>query len=141
MRRRILVPAAAAAVAIVGPTGSAAAASAPTRAPVTIIEAGQQTPVDIAGNALHRGARIRTGTQLRRWLVTMHGASQATVSLICGAGASTLGLGVQERAKFDFALAKGAGYGNRTIAVRVHAAPGVAAAGARASIYLLCATG
>jgi len=116
-------------------------AAAPTLGPVTIIHAGQRTPVDIAGNHLHQGATIRPGTELRRWLVTLHGASQANVALTCGAGGRTLGLGLQERSKVGFAVSKGSGYGGRSIRVHFYAAPGAATAGARGSAYLLCRTG
>jgi hypothetical protein len=137
MWQKTLVPVAVAALA----GATAAAAATPTLGPVTIIPAGHGAPVDIAGNHLHQGATIRQGTELRRWLVTMHGASQASVALACGAAGRTLGLGLQERSKVAFAVSRGSGYGSRTIRVHFYTAPGVSATGARGSAYLLCRTG
>ena len=117
-----------------------AAAQAPTLGPPTVIKAGQKSPVDIAGNRLHRGATIRKGTELRRWRVTMHGASNASVTLSCGPGARHIGLGANDPTKVAFALAKGSEYGHRTIKVRFHAAPKVDAHGASASVFALCKT-
>ena len=120
---------------------TASAAQAPTLGPVTIIKAGQKAPVDIAGNDLDQGATIRKGTELRRWRVTMHGASKAPVTLSCGPGARHIGLGAQESAKLGFAVANGSSYGRRTIKVRFFAAPKVDPDGARASVYALCKKG
>ena len=117
---------------------SATAAQAPTLGPVKIIKAGQTTPVAIGGNNLPQGATIRKGTELRRWLVTIHGRSNASVTLKCGPGAKHIGLGQQDSAKVHFALAKGSDYGRRSINVRFFAAPGVDADGAQASVYALC---
>ncbi len=61
--------------------GTATAAQAPTLGAPTTFKAGQTTPVDIAGNHLHHGQTIRKGTRLLRWKVTMHGASNARVTL------------------------------------------------------------
>jgi hypothetical protein len=114
--------------------GSAAGAQAPLLGPVTIIKAGQKTPIDVAGNHLHRGATIRKGTELRRWLVTMPTTkTKATIKLYCGPGATHVGLGIQEEAKLNFAVAST--YYHRTIKVVAHGR-----AGARASIYALCKT-
>lgn len=107
---------------------------------MTIVKAGQKTPVDIAGNHLHQGATLRKGTELRRWLVTMHGASNASLTLKCGPGGKHVGLGLQNKSKVLFALAKGSSYNHRTIKVRTYTVAGVDANGARGSIYALCKT-
>jgi len=137
MIRKILIAGALASLAI---AGTASAAQAPTLGPVTIIKAGQTTPIDVAGNNLHQGAKIRKGTELRRWLVTMHGASNANVKLNCGPGAKHVGLGLQEGAKVFFAVSKGSSYYHRTIKVHFYTRSGVDADGARASVYALCKT-
>jgi hypothetical protein len=137
MFRRILFTSALASLAV---AGAASAAQAPTLGPPTIIKAGQKTPIDVGGNDLHRGATIRKGTELRRWLVTMHGRSNASVTLRCGPRAKHVGLGQQEGAKISFAVAKGSDYGKRTIKVRFYPRPGTDANGARASVYALCKT-
>ena len=128
------------AVASLAAGGTASAAQAPTLGPVSIIKAGQKTPIDVGGNDLHQGATIRKGTELRRWLVTMHGASNRSIALNCGPGARHVGLGQQEGAKVAFAVAKGSDYGHRAIKVRFYAAPKVDADGAKASVYALCKT-
>jgi hypothetical protein len=124
---------------------AASAAQAPTLGPLTIIKAGQKTPIDVGGNHLHRGATIRKGTELRRWLVTMHGPSNASVALSCGPGAKHVGLGLQDRSKVYFGVSKGSDYYHRTI--KVHFYPGADAAGkrvdadgAKGSVYALCKT-
>jgi hypothetical protein len=137
MLRKILITSVLASLAI---AGTASAAQAPTLGPLTIIQAGQKTPIDVGGNHLHRGATIRKGTELRRWLVTMHGPSHATITLKCGPGAKHVGLGQQEGAKFYFGVAKGSDYFHRTIKVRFRGVPGVDVNGARASVYALCKT-
>ena len=116
--------------------GTAGAAQAPTVGPVAIIQAGQKTPIDVGGNHLHQGATIRKGTELRRWLVTMHGPSDRSITLSCGPGAKHVGLGQQEKAKIAFGVVKGSDYGHRTIKVRFYADPD----GAKASVYALCKT-
>ena len=137
MFRKVLVVSVVASLAV---AGTASATQAPTLGPVTIIKAGQRTPIDVGGNDLHRGATIRKGTELRRWLVTMHGASDTSVTLSCGPGAKHVGLGQQENAKLHFGVVKGSRYGHRTIRVRFHAAPKVDADAAKASVYALCKT-
>ncbi|MCA1679802.1 MAG: hypothetical protein LC777_13060, partial [Actinobacteria bacterium] len=107
MLRKILITSVLASLAVAGPATSA---QAPTLGPVTIIKAGQKTPIDVAGNNLHQGARIRKGSELRRWLVTMHGRSNANITLKCGPGAKHVGLGLQDGAKVLFAVSKGSGY-------------------------------
>jgi hypothetical protein len=94
MLRKILLASALASLAI---AGTASAVQAPTLGPLTVIKAGQKTPVDIGGNNLHQGTRIRKGTELRRWLVTMHGRSNANITLKCGPGAKHVGLGLPGR--------------------------------------------
>ena len=118
--------------------GTAAAAQAPTLGPPTIIKAGQTTPVNVPGNHLMQGATIRKGTELRRWRVTMHGPSDTPVVLRCAPGAKHVGLAQQEGTRVSARVAKGSGYGRRTIRVQFHAAPGVDADGAKVSVYALC---
>jgi hypothetical protein len=138
MLRRTLIAGALASLAV---AGSATAAQAPTLGPLTIIKAGQKTPIDVGGNHLHQGATIRKGTELRRWSVTMHGASNASVALKCGPGGTHIGLGQQDKAKVSFAVSKDSGYYHRTIKVHFYVRPGVDANGARSSVYALCKTG
>lgn len=127
------------AVATLACAGSAAAAQAPTLGAPTTFKAGQATPVDIAGNDLRHGQTIRRGTQLRRWKVTMHGASDAHVTLLCPAGTKHVGLGSNDRPKISFKLAKGSSYGHRTIKVQYYAGrTGVNLDGAAGHTYALC---
>ncbi|MDX6707624.1 MAG: hypothetical protein QOK16_2756 [Solirubrobacteraceae bacterium] len=137
MLRKILITSVLASLVI---AGTATAAQAPTLGPLTIIKAGQKTPIDVAGNHLHQGATIRKGTELRRWLVTMHGASNANITLKCGPGAKHVGLGQQEGAKISFAVSKGSDYFHRTIRVHFYPRPNTDANGAKASVYALCKT-
>ena len=117
----------------------AAAAQAPTVGPVKVFKAGQKTPVDIAGNHLHHGATIRKGTQLLRWKVTMHGASNARVTLSCPAGTKHVGLGSLDHPKISFKVANGSNYGHRTIKVQYYAGQaGVDLDGASGHTYALC---
>ena len=129
---------AATAVLAIAGSGTAIAAQAPTLGPLTVIKAGQKSPIDVAGNDLPRGATIRKGTELRRWTVTMHGPSNASVTLKCGSGARHVGLGLQEGAKVVFVVVKGSEYRRQTIKVRFYAATRADADGARASVYALC---
>lgn len=136
MKRKTLAITAVAALAC---AGSAAAAQAPTLGPPTTFKAGQKTPVDIAGNNLHHGQTIRKGTRLLRWKVTMHGASNARVTLRCPAGTRHVGLGTLDRPKLAFKLAKGSSYGHRTIQVQYYAGrAGVNLDGASGHTYALC---
>jgi hypothetical protein len=121
-----------------GLAATASAAQAPTLSAPTIRMAGQTTPVSVPGNRLMQGATIRKGTELRRWLVTMHGASATPVVLRCSQGAKHAGLAQQEGARVSAVVARGSGYGRRTIKVQFHTAPGVDANGAKASVYALC---
>lgn len=118
----------------------ATAAQAPLLGPVHIISAGHKTPVDIAGNNLHRGAKIRRGTELRRWLVTLRGRSDKSITLRCGQTAKLIGLGQQDRPKLYLRVLQGSRYGRRTIDVQFRAAPQVDPNVARASVYALCKT-
>jgi hypothetical protein len=118
---------------------SAAAAQAPTVGPVKVFKAGEKTPVDIGGNHLHHGATIRKGTQLLRWKITMHGASNARVTLSCPAGTKHVGLGSLDHPKIAFKVAKGSSYGHRTIKVQYYAGQaGVDLDGASGHTYALC---
>lgn len=137
MLRRTLIASALASLAV---AGTATAAQAPTLGPLTVIKAGQKTPIDVAGNHLHQGATIRKGTELRRWLVTMHGASNANVALKCGPGGKHIGLGLQEKAKVASAVSKGSSYYHRTIKVHFYTRSGVDPNGAHSSVYALCKT-
>jgi hypothetical protein len=120
------------------PGAQAASAAAPTIGEPTIIMAGHKTPVDIGGNHLHQGQKIRKGYELRRWAVTMHGRSNASVTLTCPAGTVHTGLGLQSGSKVAFAVAKDSGYYRRTIDVRFYAAPKVDPDGAHGHVYALC---
>lgn len=135
--RRAAVTAALALTTLAAPTGALASES-PTLGPPTIIPAGQRTPIDVAGNHLHQGDTIRRGTALVRWPVTMHGASNAPITLTCPTGTIHTGLGLQEGAKVSFALAKGSEYYGRTIDVRFSSAPKVDPDGASGQVYALC---
>jgi hypothetical protein len=118
---------------------SASAAQAPTVGPVTVFKAGQKTPVDIGGNHLHHGATIRKGTQLLRWKITMHGASNARVRLSCPAGTKHVGLGSLDHPKIAFKVANGSSYNHRTIKVQYYAGQaGVDLDGASGHTYALC---
>ncbi len=137
MPRRTLAVAVLATLACAAPA-SAAVAQAPTLGPVKTFKAGQATPVDIAGNHLHHGQTIRKGTRLLRWKVTMHGKSNARVTLKCPAGTRHVGLGTLDHPKIAFKVAKGSSYGRRTIKVQYYTAPGVDADGAAGHTYALC---
>jgi hypothetical protein len=129
----------AAALAALACAGTAAAAQAPTLGPPTTFKAGQTTPVDIGGNHLHHGQTIRKGTQLLRWKVTMHGASNARVTLTCPAGTKHVGLGTLDHPKITFKVAKGSSYNHRTIKVQYYAGrAGVKLDGATGHTYALC---
>jgi hypothetical protein len=104
----------------------------------TIRKAGQRSPVDVAGNHLHRGDTIRKGMQLLRFPVVMRGKSNAPVTLVCPSGTVHRGLAFQERAKLDVHLAKNSRYGRNTLRVQLHAQPGVSANGTKGSVYALC---
>jgi hypothetical protein len=103
----------------------------------TIRTAGRRSPVDVAGNHLHRGDRIRKGTRLVRWSVTLLGSSNAYLRLDCPTG-RVRGLAEQEGAEVSATLSKGSRYGHRFVKVRFSPRPGVSAVGARGSVYALC---
>jgi hypothetical protein len=127
------------AVAALALASAAAAAPAPTLGPVTIFKAGQKTPIQVAGNHLKAGATIRKGTELRRWPVTMHGASSAPVTLSCGPRGTQIGLAVSSSAKVVFAVSRGSRYYHRTIKVHFYtSSPTVNPVGAKGHVYALC---
>jgi hypothetical protein len=101
-----------------------------------IRKAGQRSPVDVAGNHLHRGDRIAKGTRLLRFPVVLRGDSRRTVTLECPRGTVHRGLGFQEGAKISVTLWNR--YGRRTLRVSVHPRTGVSASGTEGSIYALC---
>jgi hypothetical protein len=140
MLRTILATGAAASLTL---AGTATAAQAPTLGGVTILKAGQKTPLSIPGNDLHRGATIRKGTELRSWPVTLHGVSKSAVTLSCGPGGRHVGLA--DKSSVDFGIDRVAGvaspYFRRTIRVRFFTGPGVDPHGARGVVYALCRTG
>lgn len=103
-----------------------------------IREAGQRSPVDVAGNHLHQGDTIAKGTQLLRFPVVMRGKSTTPVTLFCPKGTVHRGLAFAEGAKLGAHLAKNSRYGRNTIRATVHARPGVSPNGAASSIYALC---
>jgi hypothetical protein len=103
-----------------------------------IRKAGQRSPVDIAGNHLHRGDTIRKGTQLLRFPVTMLGRSNTYLRLDCPKGLVHRGLGEQEGAKVSATLSRNSRYGHATMKVRFNTRPGVSANGTRGSVYALC---
>jgi len=113
-----------------------AAAKAPTLGRMQIFKAGQKSPVDVGVNGLQRGDRIPKGTELRRWLVTMHGRTSAVTTLSCGPGSVHRGLGTQPRPRVAFGVVSK--YGYRTIKVRAFPTPRVNPNGAKASIYAHC---
>jgi hypothetical protein len=136
MSRKILI--AALLTSLVCATG-ASAAQAPTVGAVKVFKAGQKTPVDIGGNHLHHGATIRKGTQLLRWKITMHGASNARVTLSCPTGTKHVGLGTLDHPKITFKVANGSSYGHRTIKVQYYGGQaGVNLDGASGHTYALC---
>jgi hypothetical protein len=142
-RRKLMLPKTltAAALASLAFAATAAAAEAPTLGPVTIIKAGEKSPVAVAGNHLPPGGTIPKGTQLRRWPVTMHGASKAAVTLSCGPGGTQIGLALADNAKVAFAVVGGSGYYHRTIEVHFYTAPHVNPDGAKGHVYALCKLG
>jgi hypothetical protein len=103
-----------------------------------IRKAGERSPIDVAGNNLHRGDRIRTGTQLVRWPVVLRGASRAYVTLTCPKGTVHRGIGYREGSKVIPQLSKASRYGHRTLRVRFDVRPGASASDAVGSVYALC---
>jgi hypothetical protein len=103
-----------------------------------IRKAGQRSPIDVAGNNLHRGDRIPAGRQLVRWPVVLRGASRAYVTLECPKGTVHRGIGFREGSKVIPQLAKTSRYGHRTLRVRFDARSGASASDAAGSVYALC---
>lgn len=135
--RRAAVAATLALTAAFAVPAGALAAAAPTLGPPTIIPAGQPSPIDVGGN-LHQRDIIRRGTELVRWPVALHGASDAPVTLTCPAGTFHSGLGLQERSDVAFAVAKGSDYYRRTIDVRFYAIRDADPDSASGHVYALC---
>jgi hypothetical protein len=106
----------------------------------TIRKAGQRSPIDVAGNHLHRGDRIRRGTQLVRWPVVLRGTSRAYLTLDCPRGTVHRGLGFQEGSKITASLSPRSRYGHATLKVRFRPRPAAGANGTAGSIYALCAS-
>jgi hypothetical protein len=104
-----------------------------------IRKAGQTSPIDVAGNNLHQGDKIKRGTQLLRWGVTMRGASKTYLTLLCPKGTVHRGLGQQEGSKVSATLSPNSRYGHNTLKVRFSARPGAGATAAKGSVYALCA--
>ena len=73
------------------------AASAPTLSAPKVYNAGQKTPVEVAGNDLAAGDTIRKGTKLLRWKVTLNGRNNQTISLPATKGYKHVGLADQQR--------------------------------------------
>jgi hypothetical protein len=103
----------------------------------TIRKAGQRTPVTVAGNHLHQGDRIRRGTQLVRWPVTLRGSS-GFVTLVCPRGTVHRGLALPKGSKIDFTVSSR--YGHNRLKVRVSPQSGASTTGTTGSIYALCAS-
>jgi hypothetical protein len=101
-----------------------------------IRKAGQRSPVDIAGNLLHRGDTIAKGTQLLRFPVMLRGNSRKSATLYCPAGTVHRGIGFQQGTKLSFALDNK--YGRRTMRINLISRPGVSAVGTKGSVYALC---
>jgi hypothetical protein len=100
-----------------------------------ILRAGRRSPVSVPGNHLHRGDRIRRGTQLVRWPATLRGRA-GFVTLECPRGTVHRGIALQEGSKLGATVRTR--YGRRTLRVQVHPRPGVPASDTTASIYALC---
>jgi hypothetical protein len=109
---------------------------APTIGFPVIRKAGQTSPVDIAGNHLHQGDTVATGSQLLRFPVTLRGNSRQSVTLECPRGTVHRGIGFPEGTKLSFAL--GNKYGHRTMKIHLISRPGVSANGLQGSVYALC---
>jgi hypothetical protein len=138
-RRAAITAALAVTVALAAPAGALAAVT-PTAGLPTIIPAGQQSPIDVAGNHLRQHDVIKTGTQLLRWPVATHGASDAPITLTCPDGTVNSGLGAQEGTDVQVhgGPVPGARFYERTLDVNVRAAPNVDPTTANGHIYALC---
>jgi|GEM_PF-5980765 len=136
--RRAAITAALALTAALAVPAAALAADAPTLGAPTIIPAGRQSPIDVAGNHLMQHDVIRAGTALVRWPVAMHGASRAPITLTCPTGSIHSGLGLQEGSDVAFGVATGSAYFKRSIDVRFHTAPKADPSTATGHVYALC---
>lgn len=105
-----------------------------------IRRAGQRSPVDVPGNHLHRGDRIRGGTLLLQWPVTLRGRSRAFVTLACPRGTVHRGLGFREGSKISASLSPNSRYGHSALKVRFHPRTNAGADETKDSIYALCAS-
>jgi hypothetical protein len=142
LRTTLIVASAALGLALAGSAAASAphaetASRAPTVGPVTIIDAGRRTPDTVPGNRLHQGATIRKGTELRRWLVEMHGSRKGIITLTCGPRGTNVGLG-EPGGPVGLGIANGSPYYAQTIKARVDLAPGVNPATASGFVYILC---
>jgi hypothetical protein len=136
-RRAAIAAALAVTVALAAPAG-ALAADAPTVDLPTIIPAGQQSPINVGGNHLRQHDVIKSGTQLLRWPVAMHGASDAPTTLTCPDGTVVSGLGYQESTQVYAAPVRGARVYERTLDVTLVTPPKVDATAASGHVYALC---
>jgi hypothetical protein len=105
-----------------------------------IHRAGQRSPVDIPGNHLHRGDRIRRGTLLVQWPVTLRGPSRAFVTLACPRGTVHRGIGFREGSKISAGLSRYSRYGHSTLKVRFRSRTSAGPNETTGSIYALCAS-
>jgi hypothetical protein len=109
----------------------------PLEAGVRRLTAAGIPTVAVAGNHLRQGDRIRRGTQLVRWPVTLRGSS-GFVTLVCPRGTVHRGLALPERSKLSFTVS--GRYGHNRLKVRVSPRPGADVTGTTGSIYALCAS-
>ena len=86
--------------------GSTAAASAtpPALSERTVMHAPTKSPIDVAGNHLHQGQRIRKGTALVRWKVTITDDTATPITISAPRGWTLGGLGLQDPGKLGFAV-------------------------------------
>jgi hypothetical protein len=101
-----------------------------------ILKAGQRSPIDVAGNHLHRGDTIAKGTRLLRFPVLLRGNSRNSSTLECPRGTVDRGLGFQEGTKLEVIPFNK--YGHRRMRVHINSRPGVSAVGTKGSVYALC---
>jgi hypothetical protein len=112
--------ASAATLAVLAGSATALADSAPTVSAPKVYNAGQKTPVEVAGNHLAAGDTIRKGTKLLRWQVTLNSKNDRTITLRAPAGYKHVGLAINNSRQLGFAVAKGSTYYKSTIKVRVY---------------------
>jgi Flp pilus assembly protein CpaB len=113
------------------------AASAPTVSAPKVYNAGQKTPVEVAGNDLAAGDTIRKGTKLLRWKVTLNGKNNQPITLRAPDGYKHVGLAINNGRQISFAVAKGSTYYKSTIKVRVYTLKGADVNTASGHIYAL----